>query len=99
MNSSSTPMAQIVVHHAVPEGQRYLSIVLGDLVTMIHIGEHDGKYVFEPTSMLLKSPGDGLRYHRSVNAEDMYDGPLGLAPFGRPVVGPLSSDEIWVINP
>ena len=92
-------MTNIVVHYAEPEGQRYLPVVLNDLLTMVHLGEHDGYYVYEPTNMLLKSPEDGLRYHRSMSAEDMYDGPLDLAPFGRPVVGPLSSDEMWMINP
>ena len=75
-----------------PEGQRYIPIVLNDLVTMIHLGEHDGDYVFEQTNMLLNSPEDGLRYYRSMSAKDMHDGPLDFAPFGRPVVGPPSSD-------
>ena len=97
-SSLSTPMTSIVVHYAVPEGQRYFPVVLNDTITMVHLGEHDGKHVYEPTNMLLKSPEDGLRYHKSMSAEDMYDGPLDLAPFGRPVVGSLSSDELWMIN-
>ena len=36
---------------------------------------------------------------KEVFNNDMYEGPLDLAPFGRPVVGPLSSDALWMINP
>ena len=91
-------MTSVSVHYAVPEGQRYLPIVLNDLVTMLRIGEHDGQYVFEPNNTWLKSPEEGLRYHKSMSAEDVHDGPLDLAPFGRPVAGSLS-DEMWMISP
>ena len=49
--------------------------------------------------MLLKSPEDGLRFHKSMDADDMFEGPLDLMPFGKPVVGAVSTDELWVINP
>jgi len=67
-------------------------VTLNETVTMIFLGHHDGLSVFEPINEFLKSPEDGLRYHRSMVTSDVYDGCLDLAQFGRPVMGPLSSD-------
>ena len=67
----TAPTTQVVVHYAVPEGQRYLPITLNNAVTMSHIGRHNGDYVYEPISTWLQSPGDGLRYHRSMNEDDV----------------------------
>ena len=97
--SSTTSMTDVHVHYSIPEGQRYLPIVLNDVVTMVHLGQHDGHAVYEPTNMLLKSPEDGLRFHKSMSADDMFEGPLDLMPFGNPVVGAVSTDELWMINP
>ena len=89
----------VIVHYAVPTGTRYLPVVLNDTVTMMLMGQHDGQSVFEPINTFLQSPEDGLRFHRTMNANDMYEGSLDLARFGRPVVGPLSNDENWLVNP
>ena len=66
---------------------------------MIHIGNHGEQMVYEPINHWLKSPEAGLRYHRSMNEDDVYDGCLDMATFGRPVVGPLSDDQKWLVNP
>ena len=97
--SDRTTTTTILVNYIAPEGQKYLPIVLNDQVTMVHLGQHDGEQVFEPTDMILGSPEDGLRYHHSMSATDMFEGPFDLAPWGRPVVGPISSDQLWLINP
>ena len=54
---------------------------------------------YELVNDWLKSPEAGLRYHRSMHADDVYDGCLDLATFGRAVVGPVSEDRQWLINP
>ena len=95
----STPQAQVVVHYAVPEGQHYLPIAMNNAITMIYIGQHDDQYVYEPINDYLQSPEDGLRYHRSMNVDDMYEGCLDLATFGKPVVGARSDDQQWLVNP
>jgi hypothetical protein len=89
----------VIVHYSVPAGQRYLPISLGHTVTMIHIGNHNDGHVFEPTNAYLGSNEEGLRYHRSMNESDVYECPLDMAKFGRPVSGPLSSDAKWLVNP
>ena len=66
---------------------------------MIHIGDHNGQYVYEPTNNYLRSPEDGLRFHRSMNVNDVYDGPLDIATWNRPVIGPISDDKRWLVNP
>jgi len=99
VSHGNVPTTQVVVHYAVPEGQRYLPITLNNAVTMIHIGRHNGDHFYEPISTWLQSPEDGLRFHRTMNADDVYNGPLDMALFGRPVAGPISSDENWLINP
>ena len=43
--------------------------------------------VYEPINHWLKSPEAGLRYHRSMNEDKVYDGCLDMATFGRPVLG------------
>ena len=70
-----------MVHYAVPEGQRYLPITLNNAVTMIHIGRHNGDYVSEPINGWLQSLEDGLRSHRTMNADDVHDGPVDMALF------------------
>ena len=87
------------MHYAVPEGQRYLPIALGQTVTMVAVGRHYDHHVYEPVNTWLQSPEDGLRYHRSMNDQDVYTGPLDMATFGRPVGGPLSDDRKWLVNP
>ena len=82
-----------------PAGQRFLPIALGSTVTMVYIGKDNEKFVYEPVNHWLKSSEDGLRYHRSMDVSDVYDGPLDLAPFGKPVSGPLSDDKLWLVNP
>ena len=66
---------------------------------MIHIGINGDHLVFEPTNRWLNSTEDGLRYHRSMDETDVYDGPLEMATFGRAVEGPLSADRQWMISP
>ena len=66
---------------------------------MVHIGSHDGMMVYEPINTWLRSPEDGLRYHRSMNVEDVYEGPLEMATFGKAVVGPISDDAKRLVNP
>ena len=90
---------EVIVQYSVPDGQRFLPITLGPHVTMIHVGRHDGKHVYEPTNQWLRSPEEGLRFHRSMREDDVYDGPLDLARFGQAVVGPLSDDQKWLVNP
>jgi hypothetical protein len=34
-----------------------------------------------------------------MNVDDVYGGPLDMATFGRPVAGPLSEDQQWLVNP
>ena len=34
-----------------------------------------------------------------MNDHDVYEGPLDMATFGRPVRGPLSDDKRWLVNP
>ena len=46
----------VIVQYTVPDGQRFLPITLGPHVTMIHVGRHDGKHVYEPTNQWLRSP-------------------------------------------
>ena len=91
--------AEVIVHYAVPEGQRYLPITLNHTVTMIYLGRHHEDHVYEPINTWLRSGEDGLRYHRSMNVDDVYGGPLGMATFGRPVAGPLSEDQQWLVTP
>ena len=31
--------------------------------------------------------------------DDVYDGILDVARFGAPVVGPVSDDKLWLVNP
>ena len=90
---------EVVVHYQVPAGQRYLPIALGSTVTMVYICRDNEKFVYEPVNHWLKSSEDGLRYHRSMYGLDVYDGPLDLAAFGKPVSGPLSDDKQWMVNP
>jgi len=89
---------EVIVHYAVPEGQRYLPIALGQTVTMVAVGRHYDHHVYEPVNTWLQSPEDGLRYHRSMNDQDVYTGPLDMATFGRPVSGPLSDDKKWLVH-
>ena len=42
------PTTQVVVHDAVPQGQRFLPVTLNEMVTMIHIGNHGEQMVYEP---------------------------------------------------
>ena len=90
---------QVVVHYTVPEGQRYLPITLNHMVTMIFIGKHGEDFVYEPINNWLQSPEEGLRYHRTMDVNDVYDGCLDMATFGRRVVGPISEDNKWLVNP
>jgi len=89
----------VTIHYAIPPGQRFLPIVLYEAVTMIRIGDHNGHGVYEPINDFLKSPEDGLRFHRTMDFNDVYHGPLDLAPWNRPVVGQLSDDKSWIVNP
>ena len=59
---------------------------------MLHIGSHNELMVYEPISTWLRSPEDGLRYHRSMDVEDVYEGPFEMATFGKTVVGAVSDD-------
>ena len=66
---------------------------------MIFIGKHGEDCVYEPINTWLQSPEEGLRYHRTMDVNDVYDGCLDMATFGRPVVGPISEDNKWLVNP
>ena len=92
-------MTNVIVHYTVPAGTRFLPLHLGEKVTMLHIGQHDNYHVFEPINDYLKSNEEGLRYHRTMNERDVYEGPLDIAKFGRPVSGALSEDQRWLVNP
>ena len=98
-SQSAEPATDIIVQYTAPAGQRYLPIFLGDAVTMVRIGSHGAFGVFEPTNRFLRSTEEGLRYHRSVNERDIYDGPLDMARFGRPVTGTVSLDSQWLVSP
>ena len=74
-------------------------MTLNNTVTMIHIGSHDGLMVYEPINTWLRSPEDGPRYHRSMYVEDVCEGPLEMATSGKAVVGPISDDAKWLVNP
>ena len=64
---------EVIVHYAVPQRQRYLPIVLRGLVTMVRIGSHGDQHVHQPINNWLKSPEDGLRHHRSMDVDDVYE--------------------------
>jgi hypothetical protein len=98
-NSSNIPTTEVIVHYAAPAGQRYLPIYIGEYVTMVRIGQHNMEQVFEPINDYLHSTEEGLRYHRSMDERDVYEGPLDMAKFGRPVSGAVSANQQWVINP
>ena len=59
-NSKNLPhghaTTEVIVHYAVPTGQRFLPITLNDLVTMVRIGSHGVFEVYEPINNWLKSP-------------------------------------------
>ena len=61
--------------------------MLNEAIAMIHLGDHKGQYVYEPVNHHLRSPEDGCRFHRSMNVSDVYDDPLDIATWGRPVTG------------
>ena len=93
------PTTEVIVHYQVPAGQRYLPIALGSTVTMVYLGKDNEKFVYEPVNDWLQSSEEGLRYHRTMDGLDVYEGPLDLAAFGKPVSGPLSDDKRWLVNP
>ena len=66
---------------------------------MLHIGSHNELMVYEPINTWLRSPEDGLRYHRSMDVEDVCAGPLEMATFGKAVVGAVGGDSKWLVNP
>ena len=66
---------------------------------MIELGCHNGLHVFEPINDWLQSSEDGLRFHRTMNPADVYEGPLDIAAFGKPVAGSLADDKNWLVNP
>jgi hypothetical protein len=72
---------------------------LDETVTMLQVGEHYGQGVFEPINTYLRSSEDGLRFYRSMNATDPYDGPLDVAPWHVAVVGEEPDDTNWLIGP
>ena len=78
---------EVIVHYSAPAGQRYSPISQGQTVTMIHIGGDNDSDAYEPTNAFLRSAEDGLRYHRSMNEADVYEGPLDMATFGKPACG------------
>ena len=89
----------VIVHYSVPAGHRFLPIMINEAVTMIQVGK-DGDYkIYEPINTFLKSPEQGLRYFRSMNVDDPYTGVGDLAPWGMSLVGPISDDEKWMVNP
>ena len=93
------PATEVIAHYQVPTGQRYLPIALGSTITMVYLGKDNEKFVYEPVNHWLKSSEEGLRYHRTMDGLDVYEGPLDLAAFGKPVSGPLSDDRKGLVNP
>jgi len=89
----------VVVHYSVPAGQAFLPINLDETVTMIQIGDHYGQGVFEPINTYLRSNEEGLRFYRSMNSSDPFNGPLDVSPWHVAVVGEKSEDENWLIAP
>jgi hypothetical protein len=98
-HKATADTTSVTINYAEPPGQRFLPVVLYESVTMVQIGEHNGLPVFEPVNDFLRSPEDGLRYHRTMDFNDVYHGPLDIAVWGRPVIGPLSDNQRWLINP
>ena len=98
-HSVRTQSAEVVVQYTTPARQRDLRIHLGNAVTMIRIGMHGVQHVFEPTNRFLGFTEEGLRYHRSMNESDVYDGPLAMARFGRPVSGAMRDESQWLVSP
>ena len=89
----------VIVRYSVPHGQAFLPINLDETVTMIQIGDHYGQGVFEPINTYLRSNEDGLRFYRSMNSNDPYNGPLDVSPWHVAVVGETSEDKNWLIAP
>ena len=98
-HEATADTTSVTINYAEPPGQRYLPVVLYESVTMVQIGEHNGLPVYEPVNDFLRSPEDGLRYHKTMDYSDVYHGPLDIAVWGRPVIGPLSDNQMWLINP
>ena len=98
-NAEHSDMQTVIVHYTVPAGQKFLPIYINEAVTMIEVGIDNGFRVHEPTSTFLKSPEAGLRVCQSMNINDPFHGPTELVPWGTSLVGPLSDDEQWIVNP
>jgi hypothetical protein len=73
--------------------------MINEAVTMIQVGKDGEYYIYEPINTFLKSPEQGLRYFQSMNVDDPYTGVGDLAPWGMSLVGPISDDEKWMVNP
>ena len=70
-HKATTDTTSVTINYAEPPGQRFLPVVLYESVTMVQIGEHNGLRVFEPVNDFLRSPEDGLRYHRTMDFNDV----------------------------
>ena len=66
---------------------------------MIQVGAIRGQGIYEPTNAFLKSSEDGLRYCRSMDVRNSFEGPLQLLPWGTPVIGGFFDDSRWMVNP
>ena len=82
--------SSVIAHYQAPSNLCYLPIVVNEMVILLQIKSANAGYaIFEPVGNFVKSPEDGLRFHRTMNVGDMYDGPLDLAPWGQPVTDQL----------
>ena len=66
---------------------------------MSKIGEYNGYQVYSPCNTFLKSTENGLRYHKSMDYNDLYPSPSCFATWNWPVIGRVSADKSWLTNP
>ena len=89
----------VIVNYQVPEGSKFIPIMINECVTMIQVGSLKGSGIWEPINTFLRSPEDGLRYHKSMDITDPFKGPRDVLPWGTPVQGEISEDKRWMIDP
>jgi hypothetical protein len=89
----------VIVNYQVPIGSKFVPIMINECVTMIQVGSLNGSNIWEPINTFLRSPEEGLRYHRTMDVSDPFKGPLDILPWGTPVQGAVSDDQRWMIDP
>ena len=89
----------VIINYTVPYGSTFIPIMINECVTMIQVGSLNGAGIWEPINTFLQSPEDGLRYCRSMDVNDAFNGPLDVLPWGTPVQGAVSDDQQWMVDP